>query len=104
MKETMSQQPIPFKDPVFVKGVKYLVYADITYVREYYEKTDDNDMGFFVPTTKKYRDETLLIGVVDHETDIEHIMKKPINTTKFDWQIHTHRVYAKTITHFYEEL
>jgi hypothetical protein len=98
----MTQNSIPFPEPTFVKGVKYLVYADITYVREYYEKTDDNDMGFFLPTTKKYKTETLLIGVVDHEADIEHVMAKPIVTTKFDWQVQHQRVYAKTITYFHE--
>lgn len=99
----MSQQSIPFNEPTFVKGVKYLVYADITYVREYHEKTDSDDLWAILPTKKDYKHETILIGVVDHETDIEHVMLKPLVTTRFDWQVHQQRVYAKTITHFYEE-
>ena len=96
----MTQPTLPFKPPNFIKGTKYLVYADITYVREYYEP--DEGVGFFTPTKKQYRNETVLIGVVDNETDIEHVIDKLPQRSKFDWSIEKKHIYAKSITYFYE--
>lgn len=104
----MRQLNIPFQPHDFVKGRKFLVYADLTYARDYFPKDDDSDdMGigsFHLETKTEYKHEQVLLGVVDNDTDIVDLVDRfKITDNKFDWRIDKQKLHAMSIDYFYVE-
>lgn len=97
----MNQKKLPFKE-TFEKSDKYLVYADITYARWYHKKDDDPNSLGFGSTEIERRNETIVLGVIDNEYDIELLADSidKSDVIKYHWTIESARLYANKVKHY----
>lgn len=96
MQQTLTFPPVELE----VKE-KFLVYAEVEYSRSYYETNNDEPFGWGQPPKQESKFETIVVGVVDNEADVNNILFKANDIdSKYQWKVVKRKLYAKKVNHY----